>query len=94
MIGIPSAPAVASKLGLKPRTLHRLLGEQGTSFTHLLEHNRYDSARRLLRDSPSPILSIAQSLGYADASAFSRAFRRWSGMTPNEWRKTTESISQ
>jgi AraC-like DNA-binding protein len=48
----------------------------------------------LLRDSAASILSIAWSLGYADASAFSRAFRRWSGTTPNEWRKATESISQ
>jgi AraC-like DNA-binding protein len=86
-IAIPSAPAVASKLGLKPRTLHRLLGKQGTSFTRLLEDKRYDSAQRLLRESATPVLSIAWSLGYADASAFSRAFRRWSGMTPNEWRK-------
>lgn len=94
IIGTPSALAVASKLGLKPRTLHRLLGKQGTSFTRLLEDKRYDSAQRLLRDSAASILSIAWSLGYADASAFSRAFRRWSGTTPNEWRKATESISQ
>jgi AraC-like DNA-binding protein len=87
-VGMPTAPAVASKLGLKPRTLHRLLGKQGTSFTRLVEQKRYDSARRMLRESVTPILSIAWSLGYADASAFSRAFRRWSGMTPNEWRKT------
>jgi AraC-like DNA-binding protein len=90
-IGVPSAPAVASKLGLKPRTLHRLLVKQGTSFTRLLEAKRYDRAKQLLRDPVAPILSIAWSLGYADASAFSRAFRRWSGMTPNEWRKSTES---
>jgi AraC-like DNA-binding protein len=94
VIGIQSAPAVASKLGLKPRTLHRLLGKQGTSFTRLLENKRYDKAQQLLQDSAAPILSIAWSLGYADASAFSRAFRRWSGMTPNAWRKATESLSQ
>jgi AraC-like DNA-binding protein len=93
-IGIPSAPAVASKLGLKPRTLHRLLGKQGTSFTRLVEDKRYDSAQQLLRESAAPIRSIAWSLGYVDASAFSRAFRRWSGRTPNEWRKATEPISQ
>jgi AraC-like DNA-binding protein len=93
-IGVPSAPTVASKLGLKPRTLHRLLAKQGTSFIRLLEAKRYDRAQQLLRDPAAPIQSIAWSLGYADASAFSRAFRRWSGITPNEWRKSTESISQ
>jgi AraC-like DNA-binding protein len=93
-IDVPLAPVVASKLGLKPRTLHRLLGKQGTSLTRLLGAERYDRAQRMLRDSAAPILSIAWSLGYADASAFSRAFRRWSGMTPNEWRKSIESESQ
>ncbi|MGD0108292.1 MAG: helix-turn-helix domain-containing protein [Rhodopila sp.] len=89
----PSAPSVASRLGLKSRTLNRLLGKKGTSFIRLLEAKRYDSAQRLLRESAVPIVSIAWSLGYANASAFSRAFRRWSGMTPNEWRKAAESIS-
>jgi AraC-like DNA-binding protein len=93
-IDVPFAPAVASKLGLKSRTLHRLLGKQGTSLTRLLGAERYDRAQKMLRDSEAPILSIAWSLGYADASAFSRAFRRWSGMTPSEWRKSIESISQ
>ncbi|MEA2730954.1 MAG: hypothetical protein QOD93_6970 [Acetobacteraceae bacterium] len=86
----PSAHAVASELGLNPRTLHRILGRQGTSFIRLLEDARYESARRLLRDSTGPVLSV-WSLGYADASAFTRAFRRWSGMTPTEWRHAADS---
>jgi AraC-like DNA-binding protein len=44
----------------------------------------------LLRASTLPVNSIAWSLGYADASAFSRAFRRWSGMTPREWREVAQ----
>jgi AraC-like DNA-binding protein len=87
----PSATAVASELGLKPRTLNRLLGREGTSFIRTLEDARYERARRLLRESAPSVLSIAWSLGYADASAFSRAFRRWSGMTPTEWRQAAES---
>jgi AraC-like DNA-binding protein len=86
----PSAPAIASEMGLKPRTLNRLLSKEGTSFIRLLKDARYDSAQQLLRDPSAPILSIAWSLGYADASAFSRAFRRWSGMTPTEWRQAAE----
>jgi AraC-like DNA-binding protein len=82
----PSAPSVASELGLTPRTLNRLLGRRGTSFIRMVEDARYESARRLLQDPAAPVLSVAWSLGYADASAFSRAFRRWSGMTPTEWR--------
>jgi AraC-like DNA-binding protein len=86
----PSAPAVASELGLKPRTLNRLLSKDGTSFIRLLNDAHYETAQRLLRDPLAPILSVAWSLGYADASAFSRAFRRWSGMTPTEWRQAAE----
>jgi AraC-like DNA-binding protein len=87
----PSAPAIAATLGLQPRTLNRLLSKTGTSFNQLLEAAQYETAQRMLRDPDAPVLSIAWSLGYADASAFSRAFRRWSGKTPTEWRQTTET---
>ena len=90
MIGRPSAPAVASELGFKPRTLNRLLGREGISFIRMLADAQYENAQRLLRDSTAPVVSVAWSLGYADASAFSRAFRRWSGMTPTEWRQAAE----
>jgi AraC-like DNA-binding protein len=86
----PSAPAVAAEMGLKPRTLNRLLSKEGTSFIRLLKDARYKNAQRMLRDPSTPVLSVAWSLGYADASAFSRAFRQWSGMTPTEWRQATE----
>jgi AraC-like DNA-binding protein len=86
----PSATAVASLLGLQPRTLNRLLGKTGTSLKRILEEVRYETAQRMLRDSAAPIVSIAWSLGYEDASVFSRAFRRWSGMTPSEWRKAAD----
>jgi AraC-like DNA-binding protein len=85
----PSAPAIASALGLHPRTLNRLLGRTGTGFSRMLGDARYETAQRMLNDPGIPVLSIAWSLGYADASAFSRAFRRWSGMTPSDWRKTS-----
>jgi AraC-like DNA-binding protein len=87
----PTAPAVASVLGLRPRTLNRLLGKTGTSFNRMLGDTRYEVAQRMLRDRAAPIVSIAWSLGYADASAFSRAFRRWSGITPTEWRQAADS---
>jgi AraC-like DNA-binding protein len=83
----PSAPAVAASLGVHPRTLNRLLGKTGTRFNRMLGDTRYETAQRMLRDPATPVISIAWSLGYADASAFSRAFRRWSGMTPSEWRR-------
>jgi AraC-like DNA-binding protein len=87
-VGGPSASDVASALGLKPRTLYRLLSDADTSLNQMLGARRYESAQRMLRDPAVPVASVAWSLGYADASTFSRAFRRWSGMTTSEWRKT------
>jgi AraC-like DNA-binding protein len=84
----PSAPAIASAIGLQSRTLNRLLRKSGTNFNKLREATLYEMAQRMLEDATASVLSIAWSLGYADASAFSRAFRRWSGMTPTEWRQT------
>jgi AraC-like DNA-binding protein len=86
-VGGPSASAVASALGLKPRTVNRLLSNAGTSLNQMLGARRYETAQRMLRDPAVPVASIAWSLGYTDASTFSRAFRRWSGMTASEWRK-------
>jgi AraC-like DNA-binding protein len=87
----PSAPAVAWMLGLEPRKLNRLLSKTGTKFSRMLEEARYERAQQMLGDPGVPIVSIAWSLGYADASGFSRAFRQWSGMTPTEWRKEAGS---
>jgi AraC-like DNA-binding protein len=87
-IDTPSAPVAAAELGLTPRALNRLLAKEGTSFHRMLEDSLYESARRRLRDVAAPIVSIAWALGYADASAFSRAFRRWAGVTPTEWRES------
>jgi AraC-like DNA-binding protein len=83
----PSALAVASVLGLHPRRLNRLLNRTGTHFNRILGEAQYETAQRMLRNPEIPVASIAWSLGYADASGFSRAFRRWSGMTPSEWRE-------
>jgi AraC-like DNA-binding protein len=87
-IDVLSAPAAALELGLTPRALNRLLAKEGTNFHRVLEDSRYESARRLLRNVAAPIVSIAWALGYADASAFSRAFRRWAGVTPTAWRES------
>jgi AraC-like DNA-binding protein len=76
---------------LQSRTLNRLLRKSGTNFNRLREAALYETAQRMLGDATASVLSIAWSLGYADASAFSRAFRRWSGMTPTEWRQTSNT---
>lgn len=78
---------VAGLLGQHPRSLQLALQRCGHSFRTLLDEVRYDEARQQLRLSAQSITDLALHLGYADETAFSRAFRRWSGMPPRQWRK-------
>lgn len=84
--GQATAPAAARRLGVGVRTLNRRLAEAGTSFSGVHEESRYAIARQLLGNTRMPAGQIAARLGYANASAFTRAFRRWSGVTPVAWR--------
>lgn len=78
---------IADLLSVHRRTLHRMLKEQGTSFTELLEGVRKDIAIERLNNSDLTIIQLADYLGYADNSAFTRAFKRWYGTTPQKWKK-------
>ena len=82
-----TATAIAKRLGIHERTLNRRLREADTTFRREFEEVRYDIARQLLTDTNIPMAQIASSLNYADATAFSRAFKRWSGEAPAEWRR-------
>ena len=77
---------IAGTLDLHRRTLHRQLRQQDTSFRQVLDEVRYDTARHLLRLTDMPLLQVATSLGYGDVTAFTRAFRRWSGASPGRFR--------
>ncbi|MCP4285709.1 MAG: AraC family transcriptional regulator [Gammaproteobacteria bacterium] len=77
---------IAEKLGMHERTLNRRLREEGTSFRRELGEVRYELAQQLLTDNRILLSNIAGALGYADTTAFSRAFKQWSGITPTEWR--------
>jgi AraC-like DNA-binding protein len=82
-----STDHVAALFSIHQRTLSRRLKSCGTSFHELADQSRFEIAHQLLKDSTIPITQIATTLGYADASAFTRAFRHWSGTTPSLWRK-------
>ena len=77
---------IARQLGMHERTLNRRLRAEGTTFRRELEQTRYEVARQFLSDTTMPLSKIADSLNYADATAFSRAFKQWSGVTPTAWR--------
>jgi AraC-like DNA-binding protein len=86
IVGRCSAERTAALLAMQRRTLSRRLGAEGTSFEALLAEIRYEAACQLLTDTAMPMRQIAEAIGYADVSVFTRAFRRWSGTTPTEWR--------
>ena len=81
-----SLSQVARDLGISPRTLQRQLEAQATSFQVLLEDVRRVHALRYLSDTQHSVRRIAQRLGYADATSFRRAFRRWTGSSPAHYR--------
>jgi AraC-like DNA-binding protein len=84
--GRASETLISQLLSTPTRTLRRLLTLQGTSFRELLEEVRYEVSRQLLVDTHMTTAEIAESLDYADASAFTRAFRRWTNSPPAAWR--------
>lgn len=85
--GSATLPSLAQLFEMHERTLDRRLRLQGTTFKAILDDVRYEVARNLLRDTRRPVSDIAPCLGYGDDTAFSRAFRRWSGMSPGQWRE-------
>jgi AraC-like DNA-binding protein len=87
-----SVDDAAAAFGVNRRTLARRIGAGGTSFRQLLDDARHSEAQRLLRLSAAPVAEIAARLGYADPTSFTRAFRRWAGKSPREWRKTVPAI--
>jgi len=84
---IPALLAVVRELHLTKRTLQRRLDDEGTSFSALLAEVRLERARELMRRSGMQNDAIARSLGFDDASAFSRAFKAWTGVSPRQYRR-------
>ncbi|MFZ6047080.1 AraC family transcriptional regulator [Pseudomonas sp. CR3202] len=78
---------VAGHMQLSPRTLQRYLQAEGTGFQELLDKTRQAMATRYICDSSIRLTQLAELLGYADLSAFSRAFTRWNGVSPQKWKQ-------
>lgn len=81
---------VAQRCGVGERTLRRRLCEAGTSFRSLVDDVRKERALQLLEQETS-VTRVAQQLGFSDATAFTRAFRRWTGAGPQQYRRARES---
>lgn len=85
---VPTRAQAAQALGLSARTLARRLQAEGRSYAALLDEARRTHACAAVADGTRSFADIAQSLGFAEASTFNRAFRRWTGGTPGAWRST------
>ena len=86
--------SVAERLDIKARTLRTRLSEADTSFNQVLADFRYRLARKLLATTGESIDEIVYLTGFSEPSTFYRAFKRWSGMTPIEYRRTAQLSSE
>lgn len=84
--GYPVLEEVAAQLFMSTRTLRRKLQQADTTYVALLDEVRLNDARRLLGMTTLGIEAIAGRIGFAEPASFTHAFRRWTGMTPSEWR--------
>ncbi len=91
--GDPSLARIANTLSLTERTLQRRLREQNASHQLLLDEMRRDAVLRYLKETELAVCEIACLVGLSESSALHRAFKRWTGMTPGEYRATQICVS-
>ena len=87
LIGACSIDAVATQFSMHRRTLDRRLQRHGVLYSDLLDEVKFEVACQLLRDTGLQVQQIAESLRYSNAANFSTAFRRWTGVTPTNFRR-------
>ena len=84
---------VANALGMSVRSLRRRLTEEGVSYKTILEESLVTVAQRMLGDTRRTIQETAHAMGFSDPTAFHRAFKRWTGMTPTQYRQSVPGES-
>ncbi len=87
--GQPSKSQIARRLAISERTLHRQLADHGETFQSIATQARRDAAESLLATTSHPIADVAFLTGFSDQTAFTRAFKRWTGTTPAAFRDHT-----
>ncbi|NEX21493.1 AraC family transcriptional regulator [Thiorhodococcus mannitoliphagus] len=85
--GRPDLSLVAEIVGMSPRTLQRRLQQSGSSYSQVLQEARFDLARSFLNDPGAKIIDVAMTAGYDSQQHFTRAFRRFTGLTPTRYRR-------
>ena len=82
----PNISVTAAMIGSSPRTLQRRMAEAGTSYAQIVDQMRLKQAIDLIQDPRIKLKEIAQQLGYTNQSHFTRAFKRWTALSPREFR--------
>jgi AraC-like DNA-binding protein len=82
----PTIERLAPKMGVSVRTLQRRLRNVGVTFEKMIDEIRCDHALNLLENESMPLTEVAFVLGYSDIAHFTRAFKRWVGLTPTGFR--------
>jgi len=85
--GYPTMARVAERMGITSRTLARHLDRHGLTFRQVLDELRHQEACTMLISGPQSVEEIATRLGYNEPANFTRAFRRWAGCTPTQYRQ-------
>ena len=85
-IDMPELTSIADQLNLTPRSVSRKLKQEGTSFSAITASLRQDLACKLLTQEHLSISQISNLVGFSETGAFSRAFKRWTGISPAAWR--------
>jgi AraC-like DNA-binding protein len=84
--GYPDVQSIAERLEISVRSLQRQLNEADLTYSRLIEQVRFDRSVQLLSDPTIKLADISAELGYTDAANFTRAFRRWTGVSPRDFR--------
>jgi AraC-like DNA-binding protein len=92
--GEASMDAIAEKMGLSRQTLFRQLKAEGTNFETVLDALRHQLALQYLRGRKASVNETAYLVGFSEPAAFSRAFKRWTGMNPREMRHDADAARQ
>ena len=90
--GACSATTVAGLFSMHRRTLHRHLRMEGRAFRQVADGIRFEIACELLENTDMALGQVAAALQYSELSAFTRAFRRWSGQSPSAWRTSHSRV--
>jgi AraC-like DNA-binding protein len=77
---------VAETMGTSVRTLQRRLRATGVTYSEVVQRARRTAAQQMLKDHSAGIATVARALGYSDPAHFTRAFQRWTGFTPRDFR--------